>query len=187
MKPKPEILDMRTRRAWRQWLHEHHGSESAIWLVFHKRHTRLRCLTYDEAVEEALCFGWVDSIIKRLDDSRYARKFTPRTENSRWSTANRKRYARLKAGGLLAPPGLERPPTGLSGDAPKVSATVVPPYIRKRLRSNARAWQYFESLAPSYRKAFVGWIDAAKRDETKERRIREAIRLLAAGRKLGLK
>jgi uncharacterized protein YdeI (YjbR/CyaY-like superfamily) len=78
-------LDLRTRRQWRSWLAKHHGSESAVWLVFHKRHTGRPSVGYDDAVEEALCFGWVDSLIKRLDDARYARKFTPRKPGSQWS------------------------------------------------------------------------------------------------------
>lgn len=182
-----KTLDVRSRKAWRKWLERHHASESAIWLVFHKRHTPVRCMSYDDAVREALCFGWIDSIVKRLDDARYARKFTPRTAGSRWSTANRKRYADLQAKGLLAPPGLARKPTNRSGDAPKLSATAVPRFIEQRIRANASAWRYFESLAPSYRRAFIGWIGAAKREATREKRLREAIRLLASGQKLGLK
>src|SRR6516225_5280720 len=122
MSAKPlKTLDVRTRPDWRQWLQEHHDSESEIWLVFHKRHTAEPSLGYDDAVEEALCFGWIDSLIRRLDDDRYARKFTPRKADSAWSTINQRRYADLKARGLLAAPGLERAPTGRSGDAPRPS------------------------------------------------------------------
>jgi uncharacterized protein YdeI (YjbR/CyaY-like superfamily) len=182
-----KTVDVRTRRDWRNWLARHHASEAEVWLVFHKRHTGVSCVSYGDAVEEALCFGWVDSLIKKLDESRYARKFTSRAENSRWSTINRKRYEDMKARGLMTPAGLKRAPTARSGDAPKVSVTAIPAYIERRLQANARAWQYFESLAPSYRRSFVAWIDAAKREETREKRIREAIELLAAGRKLGMK
>src|SRR5262245_46591823 len=114
-------LDVRSRQRWREWLQGHHDSESEIWHVFHKRHTGEESIVYDDAVEEARCFGWIDSIIRRLDDDRYARKFTPRKPDSRWSTINRRRYADLKARGLLAAPGLERAPTGRSGDAPRPS------------------------------------------------------------------
>ncbi len=180
-------LEVPGRKQWRNWLREHHASESEIWLVFHKRHTPEKSISYDDAVEEALCFGWIDSLVKRLDDDRYARKFTPRKPASKWSTLNRRRYADLKARGLLAAPGLERAPTNLSGDAPRPSLSVIPPYIEKQLKANARAWSFFEQLAPSYRRACIGWIDSAKRDETKEKRLREVVRLLAAGQKLGLK
>ncbi len=182
-------LDVRSRRQWRDWLQQHHDLESELWLVFHKRHTREQSLSHDDAVEEALCFGWVDSLIKRLDDDRYARKFTPRKPDSRWSTINRRRYAELKARGLLAPPGLARAPTAASrsGDAPRPSVSVLPSYIEKALRANAEAWKNFDQLAPSHRRNYIGWIDSAKQQETKERRLREAISLLAAGKKLGMK
>jgi uncharacterized protein YdeI (YjbR/CyaY-like superfamily) len=180
-------LDVRSREQWRNWLGEHHDSQSEIWLVFNKRHTSEKSMTYEDAVEEALCFGWIDSIVKRLDDDRYARKFTPRKPDSKWSTINRRRYADLKARGLLAAPGIERAPTSRSGDAPRPSVSAIPPYIEKQLKADARAWNYFEHLAPSHRRAFIGWIDSAKRAETKEKRLREAISLLAAGKKLGLK
>jgi uncharacterized protein YdeI (YjbR/CyaY-like superfamily) len=182
-----ETLEVRTRQEWRRWLKGHHSSQRAIWLVFNKRHTGLSNLTYDDAVEEALCYGWIDSITRRLDDARYARKFTPRNLDSRWSTINRRRYAGLKARGLLAAPGLKRPPMQRSGDAPRPSVSTLPSYIEKALKGEPRAWRYFQQLAPSYRRNYIGWIDSAKRQETKERRLREAITLLAAGKKLGLK
>ena len=126
-----KTLEVRTRQEWRNWLQDHHSSESEIWLVFHKRHTGLDGISYDPAVEEAICFGWIDSIVRRLDDDHYARKFTPRKSDSRWSTINRRRYADMKARTLLAAPGLKRPPTSRSGDAPRPSVTVIPPYIRE--------------------------------------------------------
>lgn len=179
-------LDIRTRAAWRAWLEAHHADVAAVWLVFHKRHTGVACLDYGDAVEEALCFGWVDSLIRRLDDDRYARKFTPRSADSRWSAINRKRYARLEAEGRLAPSGRARPPTDSSGDAPQLPAAL-PDYFARRLEQNPAARRYFESLAPSYRAMFIGWVHSAKRETTRERRLRESIELLAAGKKLGMK
>jgi uncharacterized protein YdeI (YjbR/CyaY-like superfamily) len=182
-----ETLEVRSRQEWRKWLKGHHSSKREIWLIFHKRHTLMWTLSYDNAVAEALCYGWIDSITRRLDDARYARKFTPRNPDSRWSTINRRRYADLKARGLLAAPGLKRPPTLRSGDAPRPSASVLPSYIEKALKSEPRARRYFQQLAPSYRRTYIGWIDSARRQETKERRLREALTLLAAHKKLGLK
>ena len=180
-------LDVRTRSEWREWLDEHHASSSEVWLVFYKRRTGVECLTYDEAVEEALCHGWVDSLVRRLDDRRYARKFTPRRADSKWSSANRRRYQLLSKQGLLAEAGLRRAPTERDGDAPRPSVTELPSYLEQALKSNGRAWRFFQGLAPSYRRAYIGWIGSAKRQDTRERRIREALRLLAAGKKLGLK
>ena len=183
MKP----LEVRSRNEWRKWLAKHHASVSEVWLVFNKRHSARPSVDYEAAVEEALCFGWIDSLIKRLDDERYARKFTPRKPVSRWSTANRRRYAALQARGLLRAPGLKRPPTGRSGDAPRPPVSRLPAYIERGLKADPAAWTYFERLAPSYRRVYIAWIDSAKHEETRHRRLQEAIRLLAAGRKLGLK
>jgi len=176
-----------SRREWRSWLEEHHASTPEIWLVFYKRHTGITTLSYGDAVEEALCYGWIDSLVRRLDDDRYARKFTPRKLDSKWSTSNRRRYADLESRGLLAPPGLDRPPTERSGDAARPSVSALPSYIERGLRSDPRAWRYFNRLAPSYRRNYIGWIDSAKRQETRERRLQEAVRLLAQEKKLGLK
>ena len=177
----------RTPDQWREWLHEHHDSEAEVWLVFHKQHTGLASIAYEDAVDEALCFGWVDSLIKRLDDSRYARKFTPRKADSRWSTTNRKRYAALKASGRLKPAGLTRAPTRRGYDTPPRLPSKVPPYIQAALRKHPAALRTFEGLAPSHRRRYVGWIDSEKQEETRARRLKEAIRLLAAGKPLGLK
>jgi len=180
-------LEIRSRDEWRHWLREHHDSQSEIWLVFHKGRATPPSIGYEDAVEEALCFGCIDSLVKRLDDDRYARKFTPRKPQSKWSTINRRRYADLQARGLLAAPGRERAPTERSGDAPRPSLSAILPYIEKQLKADPRASKYFEQLSPSCRRAYIGWIDSAKRDETKEKRLREAIAMLAAGKKLGLK
>jgi uncharacterized protein YdeI (YjbR/CyaY-like superfamily) len=180
-------LDVRTRPKWRQWLRTNHDAVNGIWLVFHKRHTGQTCMSYDDSVEEALCFSWIDSLIRRLDDDRYARLFTPRRPDSAWSTINRRRYAKLKACGLLEAPGLARPPTQRSGDAPPVSVTALPAYIEKQLKANARAWDHFQGIAPSHRRRYLIWIESAKRQETKEKRLREAIARLAAGERPGLK
>ncbi len=182
-----ETVEVQDRREWRKWLKEHFDSTSEVWLVFHKRHTGVPSIGYDDAVEEALCFGWIDSLVRRLDDARYARKFTPRKAASKWSTSNRRRYADLKSRGLLAAAGLRRAPTNRSGDAPRPSVSALPPYIEEMLKTVPRAWQYFNQLAPSYQRTYIGWIESAKREETKKKRLREALSLLASGKKLGLK
>lgn len=182
-----ERLEAKSRGEWRAWLEKHHDSVSHIWLVFHKKHTGAASLSYDDAVEEALCFGWIDSVIRRLDDARYMRKFTPRKADSNWSTINRKRYADLKKRGLLAEPGKKRPPTGKSGDEPRPSVSELPPDIEKALKGNKQAWKTFTQLAPSYQRQYIGWIDSAKKEETRQRRLREAIGMLRVGKKLGLK
>jgi len=182
-----ETLDIRTRREWRRWLEKHHDNKSVIWLVFHKVHTGVECLGYDDAVEEALCCGWIDSIVRRLDEDRFVRKFTPRKVDSVWSPSNRRRYADLKKRGLLAEPGLRRPPTDKTDNRPRPDVSVIPSYVENEFKKNRRAWEHFQALAHSHRRMYIGWIDSAKREETKLRRLREAMRLLAEGKKLGLK
>lgn len=175
---------------WRDWLAEHGESEVEVWLVFHKQHTGLTSIDYEDAIDEALCFGWVDSLIKRLDDRRFARKFTPRRPDSKWSDVNRKRYAALEKGGRLKPAGLNRPPTArtYSPRPPRLALpSKLPPYIEAALKKRPAAWRCYEALTPAHRRRYIAWIESAKREETKVRRLQEAIRLLTAGKVLGLK
>ena len=179
-------LDIRSRQRWRSWLAKHHDSSPGVWLVFHKGHTGVKSIPYEDAVREALCFGWIDSLVKRLDDERYALKITPRQAKSKWSDPNRKRWAELKAAGLLAAPGLAAAPTD-NRYATKPRIPALPTYIAEALRANSKAWRCFQQLAPTYRRDFVVWIHIAKRPDTRAKRIRESIAMLAAGKKLGLK
>lgn len=184
-----KTLHVTTREDWRAWLAAHHDTEREIWLVYAKQHTGQPRVPYDDAVEEALCFGWIDSIVKRLDDDFYAQKFTPRKATSQWSESNLRRYARLLKAGRLAPAGLAKGPPAVKTEAkpPSVAGPAVPDYIEQRLRTNAQASKNFQNLAPSYRRLYVKWIDTAKRDETRRKRLEEAVTLLEQNRKLGLK
>ncbi len=186
MPPELGTLHVGHRKEWRKWLARHYATSPGVWLVFYKEHTGVKSIPYEDAVLEALCFGWIDSLIKRLDDDRYARKFTPRKPTSKWSDINRKRWQKLKAAGLLTAAGLAAAPTGKTY-APRPVIPELPAYIAKALQSNPKAWSFFQQLAPSYRRHFVIWIDTAKRSETRQKRIRESIALLTAGKKLGLK
>ncbi len=142
-------------------------------------------LPYEDLVREALCFGWIDSLVRRLDDRCYTRKVTPRRAGSKWSDSNRARWAELASAGLLAPAGVKAAPTANRYERPVVP--VLPAYIARAFKANGKAWAFFQRLAPTSRKYFVAWIHTAKRPETRAKRIRESIALLAAGRTLGLK
>jgi uncharacterized protein YdeI (YjbR/CyaY-like superfamily) len=179
-------VDVRTRQQWRAWLANNHASSPGVWLVRHKQHSGVNSMPYEDVVREALCFGWVDSLIKRLDSDRYAIKVTPRKPTSKWSDINRRRWNELKAAGLLAAPGLGAAPTG-NKYAPHPPIPELPAYIAKAFKTSPGAWRHFQALAPTYRRNFVVWIHTAKRPETREQRICESIELLAAGKKLGLK
>ena len=179
-------LDVRTREQWRNWLAEHHARSIGVWLIRHKKHTGVKSMPYEDLVREALCFGWIDSLVKRLDHDLYAIKVTPRKSASKWSDINRQRWMELRLGGLLAPAGLAAAPTS-NRYAPKPPIPELPAYIATAFESNARAWNYFQSLSPRERRNFVVWIHTAKRPDTRDRRIRESIALLAVGSKLGLR
>jgi len=179
-------LHFKARKEWRAWLARHHTSSPGIWFVFYKGHTGQKSIAYEDMVREALCFGWIDSLIKRIDDDRYAMKVTPRKPTSKWSNLNRKRWNELKAAGLLTAAGLAAAPT-TNTYAPKPKIPELPGYIAKAFRENTKAWEFFKELAPTQRRYFVLWIHIPTRPETREKRIRESIRLLAARKKLGLK
>jgi uncharacterized protein YdeI (YjbR/CyaY-like superfamily) len=159
---------------------------------FSKKHTGMPILDYDAAVEEALCYGWIDSIVKKLDDDRYARKVSPRRPDSRWSALNRKRVKKLLKLGLMSEPGREKIAQAkksghwYQSDCPKIP-TQIPMELKNALKKNRQAERFFNQLAPSYQKQFIGWIAVAKRRETKDRRVSESIDLLQRGKKLGLK
>jgi uncharacterized protein YdeI (YjbR/CyaY-like superfamily) len=175
---------------WRAWLAEHHDAEAEVWLVFQKRHTGVASIDHKAALDEAQCQGWVDSLIKRLDDRRYAIKFTPRRTDSRWSTVNRKRYAELAASGRLQPAGIARAPTDRTYEPrpPRYQLpATLPAYIATALQKHPAALRHFEALSPAHRRRYIGWIESAKREETKARRLQEAIRLLTTEKALGLK
>src|SRR5262245_56896246 len=186
MPPDLTTLRVETRQQWRTWLRKHHTTSPEVWLVFFKAHTGVTSIPYEDTVCEALCFGWIDSLIKRLDNDRYVLKITPRKPTSKWSDINRKRWARLEAAGLLTPAGRAAAPTK-NTYAPKPVIPTLPGYLAKALRANPGAWKFFRELSPTCRRDFVVWVHIAKRPETRAKRIKESIALLAAGKKLGLK
>ena len=185
-------LYVKTRKEWRSWLVQNHHKSKGVWLVFYKKHTGKPSLEYDEAVEESLCFGWIDSIIKRIDEDRYVRKITPRKPDSRWSELNKKRVMKLQRQGLMTEAGtlavMEAKKSGYweQSDRPQILLDV-PQELKSVLNKNKKAKTFFYQLAPSYQKQFIGWISEAKQQETKERRIKESIDLLKQGKKLGMK
>lgn len=185
-------LYVTNRDKWRDWLSQHYAKENGIWLVFYKKGTSKPTIDYETAVEEALCFGWIDSIIKKIDAEKYVRKFTPRKDKSYWSELNKKRAGKMIKEGRMTDVGLAKikaaKKSGLWGQTgrPNISFDM-PSEFASALDKNKKAKEHFEKLAPSYRKHYIGWIQAAKRDETKKKRIRESVFLLAKGKRLGLK
>lgn len=183
---------VQNRDEWRNWLSENYNKESGIWLIFYKKETGRATLEYEDAIEEALCFGWIDSIIKKLDDQRYARKFTPRKEDSRWSNSNKNRVQNMIEQNRMTPLGMAKieaaKKSGLwdKPDRPQISFEI-PEILNNALAKNKRAKEFFDQLAPTYQKQYIGWIQIAKQQKTKQQRVKESIHLLTQGKKLGLR
>jgi uncharacterized protein YdeI (YjbR/CyaY-like superfamily) len=183
---------MRSRDPWRAWLAENHATATEMCLVFYKKHTGQPGLTYIEALEEALCFGWIDGIVRRIDGEKHTIRFSPRRKNSIWSEQNKERVGRLIEEGRMTEAGLAKiTEAKANGQWDKATqredTTLVPSELTAALAKNTQARHNFEKLAPCYRKQFIYWIGSAKRDETRRKRVAEAVRLLACGQRLGLK
>ena len=187
-----EQLHFSNRNEWRAWLENNNATKKEVWLIYFKKHAGKPSIPYEDSVEEALCFGWVDSIIKRIDDERCARKFIRRTSQSRWSEFNKKRAERMISEGRMTETGMARiDEAKKNGEWFKSNVVpknlMVPAFIKEALTKNKKASDNFNKLAESYKKLYVRWISSAKREETRLRRLEEAIDLLEQNKKLGLK
>lgn len=188
-----KTLELKDRQAWREWLKTNHVREDEVWLIYYKKATGIPSLKYHDTLDEALCFGWVDSLIKKIDEERYARKFTPRREDSKWSLVNKTRAEELIQKGLMTEHGLikiEAAKRSGSWHTPVEKPAQdfsMPEEFAEALRNNPRAEESFNNLAPTYQKQYLGWIMTAKRSETKQKRIEESIKLLREGKRLGLR
>jgi uncharacterized protein YdeI (YjbR/CyaY-like superfamily) len=185
-------LYVTNRNDWRNWLEKNHDAAKEVWLIYYKKHTGKPSISYEDTVEEALCFGWVDSILKRLDDDRCARKFTPRKSSSSWSESNKKRAEKMIREQRMTETGMERireaRERGEWSRAREVRKELaVPSFIQEALAENEKARAFFETLANSYKRQIVGWVSSAKKEETRARRLTEVIGLLEKNQKLGLK
>lgn len=174
--------------AWRRWLQRHHAAALEIWLVFLKKHVGAPCVTYDDALDEALCFGWVDGLKKRIDGDRYAYRFSPRRPRSAWSAINKRRVERLVVAGRMQASGLARVEAARESGEWKRRRTIpvpreVPAELAGALANDEMAARAFAALAPSHKRQWMTWIADGKRPETRERRAREAAQRLAVGRK----
>ena len=177
------------RVAWRTWLAGHASTDSEIWLVYYKKHAGKSTVSYLDSLEEALCFGWVDSLIQRIDEDKYARKFTPRKPGSKWSEVNRRLAAKLIREGRMTEAGLARvdfPPSEVEPPRQRQSALPMPDWLNSSLKASPLAWENFEKLPPSHQRRYIAWISDAKRDETRQKRTREAIALLEGNKRLGI-
>jgi uncharacterized protein YdeI (YjbR/CyaY-like superfamily) len=176
--------------AFRAWLEQHHDSATEIWVGYYRKATGKPSMTWAESVDEALCFGWIDGVRKRVDDERYVIRFTPRRKGSIWSAVNIGRVAGLTRAGRMRPAGLaafEERREDRSGiySYEQRDRAVFDPAFEKRFRARKRAWAAFEAMPRSYRQAAIRWVMTAKKQETRERRLAALMEDSAAGRRVG--
>jgi uncharacterized protein YdeI (YjbR/CyaY-like superfamily) len=174
-------------RAWRKWLAANHATSGPVWLVYRKKSAGGRDLTYDEAVEEALCFGWIDSTVKKLDDERYRQFFSRRKPTSTWSGTNKERVQRLIEERRMTEAGLAMieaaKANGMWTALDAIEALEIPSDLAAEFRSRPGAKANFEAFSTSSKKNILWWIASAKRPETRARRIAETARMAAEGRR----
>ena len=185
-----KIVFFKTPRAFRAWLERHHTQQRILHVGFRKRHTGKPSLTWPEAVDEALCFGWIDGVRHRIDAESYAIRFTPRRSGSTWSAVNLRRVRVLIRAGQMSDHGRRvyqernRKKTGLYSFEQLKTARLSPRHAQ-RLRANRRAWAWFQAQAPWYRRTATFWVESAKQEDTRLRRLATLINASAARRPVG--
>ena len=172
---------------WRRWLEKNHNRESEVWLVYFKPASGKSNLDYESSVEEALCFGWIDSLIQKLDEDTYARKFNPRRLNSQWSETNKRRVLKVIREGRMTEKGMAKVTfdvNNVQARPPKAKrpAVEMPESIERALRSNPKAWEAFQKISPSLKRNYILWLSNAKRPETWEKRLKLLIEEVLAGK-----
>jgi uncharacterized protein YdeI (YjbR/CyaY-like superfamily) len=180
-----ETVYVPTRRAWRAWLRKHHATKREIWLIYYKKGSNRPRVAYPDAVEEALCFGWIDSTAKPIDEHRYAQRFTPRKKGSSWSVPNLERVKRLVAARQMTPAGAVHVPSARKAKAfqaehvaRKTAPTTAPRDLAAAIKANAKATTTWKVLAPGYRRLYIRMVIEAKQAETRKRRIARVIAYL---------
>lgn len=177
MEKEEQRIECGTRDEWRSWLEKNHLNKSKIALIVHKKHTGKPSLTHKESMEEAICFGWIDTTLKRLDEDTYIRRFSRRTDKSNWSRNTLKYAKQLIKQGKMAPEGLRRYKQGLRKkplDHGRVKNPETPHDLQRELAKNNLS-PIFVDLPPSYRRTYLYWLEKAKRPETRVKRIKSIL------------
>jgi len=177
--PPLNAVHPKSRAAWRKWLEKNHTRKEGIWLISYKKATGKPRVDYDESVEEALCFGWIDSKGNKLDDERTMLWFAPRKAGTGWSKLNKERVAKLIKAKLIAPAGLAKinaaREDGSWNALDSVEALEIPSDLDKAFSKNETARRYFEAFPRSAKRAILVWISNAKKPETRAKRIEETV------------
>lgn len=185
---KPKFFS--TPAQFRRWLEKNHDRADELLVGFHKKETGKKSITYPEALDEALCYGWIDGVRKRLDETSYTIRFTPRKPKSIWSLVNVKHVERLTKEGRMAEPGLEayarRDPKRTGIYAFENEPREFSPEYEKKFRANKPAWEFFQREPPSIRRTCIFWVMSAKKEETRLRRLEQLIDSSAKGIRRGV-
>jgi uncharacterized protein YdeI (YjbR/CyaY-like superfamily) len=185
----PEPTFFESQEQFRQWLMENHDSASEVYIGMYRKTSRNVGITYSEALNESLCFGWIDGVRRKVDDESFAQRFTPRRKGSNWSAVNIRRFHELRNAGRIHPAGqaafdaYDGPPAGYS--FAERGAISFPDEFESELRANAGAWAYWESRPPGYRRMATFWVMSAKQEATRRRRLESLIADSAAGKSIG--
>jgi uncharacterized protein YdeI (YjbR/CyaY-like superfamily) len=189
MRQSSSPVHFESREAWDRWLELHHSTAPEAWVKIAKKASNIPSVSYDEAVEVALCYGWIDGQMRSLDSDFYVQRFTPRSRRSRWSKLNREKVARLTEAGAMKPAGLREVELAKADgrweaayDSP--TTATVPDDLREALEGNRRANQAFASLDSRNRYAILHRIQEAKKPQTRQRRIEQFVAMLAEGKQL---
>ncbi len=186
MEPADAVVFFEDGEAFRAWLAQHHDSATELWVGFHKKASGSAGIVWAQAVDEALCYGWIDGLTRRIDDRSYKIRFTPRQARSTWSVVNLTRVPELIAEGRMREAGLQayerRTDARSAIYAYEQDEVAFDPAMREVFQANAPAWAFFESAPAGYRRAATWWVISAKREETRQRRLRTLIDDSAQGR-----
>lgn len=187
LKDEKNTVYAKTRKEWRKWLEKNHGKEKSVWLIIYHKKSETPSVYYDEAVEEALCFGWVDSKANKRDDESSFLYFAQRKPKSNWSKANRERVEKLVKQGLMTPAGQAMidlaKKSGTWTALVDVQNSVIPPDLQKLFDRNKTACKNFQAFAPSSKRIILEWILNAKKPETRLQRIKQTVELAAKNMK----
>ena len=173
-----------SRNEFRTWLEEHHDTAEELWVGYYKVDAERSGIGYGESVEEALCFGWIDGLVKGIDDETYTRRFTPRSPDSKWSKANKERVEAMIEAGKMTPAGMELVEAAKeSGEWAAAYRLAddheIPAELEAALRENETAWENFQNFSNTDQHAFIAAVEEAKTDETKQKRIERTVELAA--------
>jgi uncharacterized protein YdeI (YjbR/CyaY-like superfamily) len=184
--PKPKFF--RTAADFRAWLEKSHASEAELWVGYYKKTSGKGGMVYREALDEALCFGWIDGIVKSIDGERYMQRYTPRKRSSHWSNVNVRRFGELHAEGRMAAPGRaafgRRTPERTGKASYEQPLAALSPAQLKKLKANAKAWAFYNSQPPGYQRVVNHFVTRAKQEATRERRLELLIKCSAKGERI---